>query len=109
MKTTQDSITEEIEKQIGDIVDPFFYDDGYRNLKFNIHNLLSQALTRQRIALIEQIEREVIGEDEDEVKLQEQDEKLGIQRYYVITANQKRRNELRAEQRAKLNALRKEV
>lgn len=41
----------------------------------------------------------VLLKDEDCIKLMEQDEKLGMRRYYTLSANQKRRNELRAELR----------
>lgn len=50
---------------------------------------------------------ETLLEDEDCIKLMKQDEKYGMTRYYTLSANQIRRNKLRAEQRQALSNLNK--
>lgn len=97
MKTKQDSITEEM-------VEDFFKDYPQLWQKIAVKREdVQHLLRRYRTALIEQIEREVLGEDE-------------ISEHYngpdsgpIFDEQAGLRNELRAEQRAKLTALRKEV
>ena len=87
-----------------------------RELKSNLEQLmLAKHETRnERIValfhsytrkIVESVAEEIIGEDETEAGQIARDEKLGVQTYYVITANMKRRNQLRAEQRLKVKEI----
>ena len=80
----------------------------------NGSKILKQSLTPDQVKsfihsytrkLIESVAEEIIGEDETEAGQIARDEKLGVQTYYVITANMKRRNQLRAEQRLKVKEI----
>lgn len=74
-------------------------------VKNKLAPLVYDVIRQERQRLIDEVMM-IVGEDENEVKLQEKDAKLGISRYYVITAEQKRRNQFRSELREKLQALR---
>lgn len=72
-------------------------------------NRVVEHLCTSLISLLEKYGEEVIGEEETEVNQIARDERLGVQTYYVITANMKRRNQLRAEQRTKLKEIISEI
>ena len=66
-----------------------------------VESVVNPAISK----LIESLAEEIIGEDETEAGQIARDEKLGVQTYYVITANMKRRNQLRAEQRLRVKEI----
>lgn len=94
------------EKFPGDVVT--MEEDGtHARITSSLYNRdsIKDFINKSIRTLLESFGEEVIGEDETEVNQIARDEKLGVQTYYVITANMKRRNQLRAEQRLKMKEI----
>ena len=73
----------------------------------DLKNLVAKVEQRAVTTTLERVEK--LLEDETTIKMMEEDEKNGLNRYYILSANQKRRNELRAEQRQALTTLKQEL